>query len=133
MKNKILMMIAKRTIRYIKYLQNNGIEYLQDKEGNVIDIKNATNEMIKAWEDRPIKIRAKDKIGIYYKGRKYFLELQEKNEEIERLNNIIKEVREYIEENTRTGGINKDKKYFKLPSQSIDILEILDKADKGEK
>ena len=79
MKNKILMMIGKRTIRYIKYLQNNGIEYLQDKEGNVIDIKNATNEMIKAWEDRPIKIRVKDKIGIYYKGRKYFLE-KEKND-----------------------------------------------------
>ena len=57
---------------------------------------------------------------------------EEYKQEIERLNNIIKEVREYIEENTRTGGINKDKKYFKLPSQSIDILEILDKADKGE-
>lgn len=74
MKNKILMMIAKRTIRYIKYLQNNGIEYLQDKEGNAINIKSATNEMIEAWKDRPIKIRTKDKIGIYYKGRKYFLE-----------------------------------------------------------
>ncbi len=50
-------------------------------------------------------------------------------EEIERLKNIIKEVREYIEENTRTGGINKDKKYFKLPSQAMNILEILDKGE----
>ena len=54
----------------------------------------------------------------------------EKQDEIERLNNIIKEVREYIENNS----------YFKdntvktmiLGDYSNGILEILDKADKGE-
>lgn len=78
MKDKILMMIAKRTIRYIKYLQKHRIDYLQDKEGNLINIKNATNEMIEAWQNRPIEIKVKDKIGIYYKGRKYFLEKENK-------------------------------------------------------
>ena len=68
------MIIGKRTIRYIKYLQKNRIEYLQDKEGNVIDIKNATNEMIEEWKNRPIKIISKGKIVVYYKGKKYFLD-----------------------------------------------------------
>ena len=50
-------------------------------------------------------------------------------QEIERLNNIIKEAREYIEENTRIDKINKDKRCFKLPSQAMNILEILDKEN----
>ena len=50
-------------------------------------------------------------------------------QENERLNNIIKEAREYIEENTRIDKINKDKRCFKLPSQAMNILEILDKEN----
>ena len=56
--------------------------------------------------------------------------LQSNTKEIERLHSIIKEVREYIENNTRTGRVNKDKKYFKLPNQATDILEIIDKINK---
>lgn len=41
--------------------------------------------------------------------------------------NIIKEVREYIEENTKEGPI-KDKRYLYSPEQANDILEILDKV-----
>ena len=55
--------------------------------------------------------------------------IAELHQEIDRLESIIKEVREYIEGNTRTGGINKDKKYFKLPIQAMNILEILDKEN----
>ena len=43
--------------------------------------------------------------------------------------NIIKEVREYIEENTKEGTI-KDKRYFYSPEQANDILEILNKENK---
>ncbi len=59
---------------------------------------------------------------------------EEKNKEIERLQNIIKEVREYIEENTNSDS------YIELTSGKItdieccivafeDILEILDKEN----
>lgn len=56
--------------------------------------------------------------------------LYEKIEKIEnenkKLHSIIKEVRKYIEKNTKEGSI-KDKRYFYSPEQANDILEILDK------
>lgn len=58
------------------------------------------------------------------------VEMIYRDNDIKYLKGIIKEVREYIEENTRIGGVNKDKKYFKLPNQANDILEILDKINK---
>lgn len=48
--------------------------------------------------------------------------------ENDKLHSIIKEVREYIEENTKEGTI-KDKRYFYSPEQANDILEILDKGE----
>jgi DNA-binding transcriptional regulator GbsR (MarR family) len=48
--------------------------------------------------------------------------IKEKNKEIERLNNIIKEVREYIKSKE-----NKTPHYYEFKS---DILEILDKGGK---
>ena len=51
---------------------------------------------------------------------------------IDNLNSIIKEVREYIEKNTKE-GIFEGRKYFYSPEQANDILEILDKVDKENK
>jgi peptidoglycan hydrolase CwlO-like protein len=48
-------------------------------------------------------------------------QLEEKDKEIERLNNIIKEVREYIKSKE-----NKTPHYYEFKS---DILEILDKGE----
>ncbi len=64
-----------------------------------------------------------DKVNI---NQHYLEVLESQDKEIERLNNIINKAIEYIEKNTRIGGINKDKKYFKLPSQAMNILEILE-------
>ena len=49
-------------------------------------------------------------------------QLKEKEEEIERLNNIIKEVREYIEDLYDVRFSDKDKRKI------LEILEILDKG-----
>lgn len=62
------------------------------------------------------------------KNLELIVEMNRQAEETERLNNIIKEVREYIEENTKE-GILKEKKYFYSPEQANDILEILDKGE----
>lgn len=70
--NIILKTRANKTIKYIKYLQKKGIKCLQDEEGNVIDITSATNEMVKAWQTRPVEIKVNGKSGIYYKGKNYF-------------------------------------------------------------
>ena len=58
-----------------------------------------------------------------------FLDCCEQAKEIERLNNIIKEVREYIKQ---TGQYLEDIKRFKvdvLEPNYLDILEILDKGE----
>jgi len=47
-------------------------------------------------------------------------QIEEKDKEIERLNNIIKEVREYIKQN--------EKEYGSLEDNEKIILEILDKV-----
>ena len=70
--NIILKVRANKTIKYIKYLQKKGIKCLQDEKGNVIDITGATNEMVKAWQNRPVEIKVNGKSGIYYNGKKYF-------------------------------------------------------------
>lgn len=59
------------------------------------------------------------------------MELIEKDKEIERLHNIIKEVREYIENNSKEGPIE-DKRYFYSPEQANDILKILEKENKND-
>ena len=74
MKNIITKIIANRTLKYIKYLQKNNIDYLLDKENNAYYIKGATNEMIEAWQERPIGIIKNDKEGIYYKNKTYLLD-----------------------------------------------------------
>lgn len=48
--------------------------------------------------------------------------------EVDKLKSIIKEVRKYIEENTKEGPI-KDKRYFYSPEQANDILEILNEEE----
>ena len=53
-------------------------------------------------------------------------QLKEKEEEIERLNNIIKEVREYIEDLYDVRFSDKDKRKI------LEILEILDKGSEKE-
>ena len=70
--NIILKARANKTIKYIKYLQKKGFEYLIDEEGNAINIKSATNEMIECWQNRPVEIKVNGKSGIYYKGKNYF-------------------------------------------------------------
>ena len=35
-----LKRIAKKTLKYIKYLQTNGLEALQDENGNITEIRN---------------------------------------------------------------------------------------------
>ena len=72
--NEKLKARANKTIKYINYLQKKGIKCLQDKEGNVIDITSATNEMVKAWQTRPVEIKIKGKTGIYYNGKNYLLD-----------------------------------------------------------
>jgi hypothetical protein len=52
-------------------------------------------------------------------------------QDLVKLHSIIKEVREYIEKNTKEGPIQ-DKRYFYSPEQANDILGILDKVDKEE-
>ena len=71
--------------------------------------------------------------GLYFQEKWEEMEYRfaniEMKKEIERLHSIIKEVREYIENNTKEGPI-KDKRYFYSPEQANDILEILDKENK---
>lgn len=74
MKNIITKIIANRTLKYIKYLQKHRIDFLQDKEGNLIGITNVSIEMRKAWQERPINIIKNDKEGIYYKNKTYLLD-----------------------------------------------------------
>lgn len=74
MKNTIIIkIIGSRTIRYIKYLQKKGISFLLDKEGNAIDISNK-QEMVKAWQNRPVELLIKDREAIYYKGKYYTID-----------------------------------------------------------
>ena len=61
-------------IKCIKYLQKNRIEFLQDKEGNLINITPISNEIIKCWQNKPIEIIYKGKEAIYYKNNNYILE-----------------------------------------------------------
>jgi hypothetical protein len=78
------------------------------------------------------------KLNALYVGEKNCLEelitiYDEKDKEIERLNNIIKEVREYIKQ---SGQYLEDIKRFNvdvLEPNYLDILKILDKADKENK
>lgn len=59
-------------------------------------------------------------------------QLEEKDKEIERLNNIIKEAKEYTEEKINIA----EKKFVSIPNKFVDIgvleyiLEILDKGGK---
>lgn len=58
--------------------------------------------------------------------------VDKKDKEIERLNNIIKEVREYVEEHERFVPSNKlfPDKELKLSAKELsELLEILDKGD----
>ena len=73
MKNIIIRFIAKRTLKYIKYLQKNRIECLQDEEGNIISIKEVPKEVIKAWQNEPVEITIDGKKGIFYKKKTYIL------------------------------------------------------------
>ena len=52
----------------------------------------------------------------------YNEEVQKQQQEIERLNNIIKEVREYIESRARKAGVE-------LMPREIELLEILNKGE----
>lgn len=72
--NIITRIIANRTLKYIKYLQKHRIDFLQDKEGNLIGITNVSMEMRKEWQERPINIIKNDKEGIYYKNKTYLLD-----------------------------------------------------------
>ena len=60
------------------------------------------------------------------------LELEEKDKEIERLNNIIKEVREYVEKNTeeKKSWLNGIPDYTVFKGDAKELLEILDKENK---
>ena len=57
--------------------------------------------------------------------------LEEKDKEIERLNNIIKEVREYIEKNTeeKKSWLNGIPDYTVFKGDAKELLEILDKEN----
>lgn len=74
MKNTIIKYIANRTLKYIKYLQKNNIDCLQDKEGNLIDISNVSKEKVECWLNKPIEITKNGKKGIYYKNKRYLLD-----------------------------------------------------------
>ena len=54
--------------------------------------------------------------------------LDGRNEEIERLNNIIKEVREYIESDYLVEEVIMGKRYLTIDEEKV--LEILDKENK---
>ena len=88
-------------------------ELYQDEEGNVYDITTDLEQII---------------IKDLYKAMK---RNNEKQDEIERLHSIIKEVREYIEENqeehkyTDRGGFTYTEGHFLRDSDTL--LEILDK------
>ena len=74
------------------------------------------------------------KLNALYVGDKNCLEelitaYDEKDKEIERLNNIIKEAREYIKQ---TGQYLEDIKRFKVDVLEPDYLNILEILDKGE-
>lgn len=74
MKELIIRFVANRTLKYIKYLQKHRIDYLQDKEGNLIDISKDQDKYVKCWQERPVEIEHKGKKGIIYKQKYYFLE-----------------------------------------------------------
>ena len=73
----------------------------------------------------------KERNKTYENGLNYFLELQEKKEEIERLHSIIKEVREYIEENTeeKKSWLNGIPDYTVFKGNIEQVLDILDKGE----
>ena len=96
-----------------------------------IDIKKEEANIIVNEIERLNKERSKT----YENGLNYFLELQKKKDEIERLNNIIKEVRELVENGTDFKSI-----YFKKDNEDLwkvilsseikeKYLEILDKGE----
>ena len=77
------------------------------------------------------------KLNALYVGEKNCLEelitiYDEKDKEIERLNNIIKEVREYIERNTeeKKSWLNGIPDYTVFKGDANELLEILDKENK---
>lgn len=74
MKNIIIELIAKRTLKNIKYLKKHNIDYLQDKEGNLIDFSDLSKEKLMSWLNMPIGITKNGKKGIFYKNKTYFLD-----------------------------------------------------------
>lgn len=75
-------------------------------------------------KDKEIERLNKERSKTYENGLNYFLELQKKKDEIERLNNIIKEVREYIDNYEIIDQVDYD---IKLTLNYI--REILDKGE----
>lgn len=75
----MLKIIANITIICINYLQKHGIEILQDKKGNLINIS-ICNELMKAWQNRPIETMQNGKEGLYYKHKFYVLLGDKENE-----------------------------------------------------
>lgn len=68
----MIRLIANITLKCIKYLQKHRINLLQDKEGNIINIS-VNNEMIRAWQNKPIETKQNGKDGLYYKNKFYVL------------------------------------------------------------
>jgi hypothetical protein len=74
MKNLIIRIISNKVLKYIKYLQKNKIEILQDKEGSLIYIGKNSNDVLHCYLNKPIEIKKDNKKGIIYKSKIYFLE-----------------------------------------------------------
>lgn len=70
----MLKIIANITLKCIKYLQKHRIELLQDKEGNIINIS-INQEMIKAWQEKPIEVKIRGKETLLYKNKIWYLEV----------------------------------------------------------
>ena len=74
MKNKIVLLIGRKTIRYINYLRKKGIKYLQDDDGNIIDISiEKPKEKLNCWLNQPVEIEINGEKGLYYKNKIYVL------------------------------------------------------------
>ena len=74
MKGFFIKRTGNKALKNIEKLRKNGIEFLQDKEGNLININKINNEIIECWQNQPVEILTKGKEGIYYKNKKYILE-----------------------------------------------------------
>ena len=108
--------------------QNEEIERLKIIEEKYKDSQLYIKDFKDEIEQLTISLQAQEELTI-----SWYNKTKEQDKEIERLNNIIKEVREYIEENqeehkyTDRGGFTYTEGHFLRDSDTL--LEILDKGE----